>query len=72
MTGQYPVNEDKGNLKANVSTDQNFIKILNDAGYTTSYVGKWNLGEIENIEGKGNDPQGFGFESLMRQEEPEE
>lgn len=61
MTGQYPVNEDKGNLKANVPAERNFIKILNKAGYNTSYVGKWHLGELMENDGKGNAPKGFGF-----------
>ena len=62
MTGLYPVNEDKGNLKVNVSDDQNFIKTFNRAGYSTSYVGKWHLGELPSNDGDGNDPKGFGFD----------
>lgn len=61
MTGLYPVNENKGNLKVNVAEERNFIEIFNKAGYNTSYVGKWHLGELPSNDGKGNDPKGFGF-----------
>ncbi|MFD1094564.1 sulfatase [Salegentibacter chungangensis] len=61
MTGLYPVNEDKGNLKVNIPEERNFIKIFNEAGYNTSYVGKWHLGELPSNKGEGNDPKGFGF-----------
>ena len=54
MTGMYPVNENKGNLAA-IPEEKNFIKQFVDAGYNTSYVGKWHLGE-----GKSN-PNNFGF-----------
>ncbi len=63
MTGLYPVNEDKGNLRANVSEDQNFVERFNQAGYNTMYIGKWHLGELADNNGKGNDPQGFGFKN---------
>ena len=54
MTGTYPVNEDKGNLGA-IPESKNFIKQFNNAGYNTSYVGKWHLGEGY------SDPQPYGF-----------
>ncbi len=54
MTGTYPVNEDHGHL-AGIPADKNFIKIFVEAGYRTSYVGKWHLG------GQENAPKGFGF-----------
>jgi arylsulfatase A-like enzyme len=54
MTGMYPVNENKGNLAA-IPEEKNFIKQFVNAGYNTSYVGKWHLGE-----GKSN-PNNFGF-----------
>ncbi|APY08238.1 hypothetical protein BWZ20_07950 [Winogradskyella sp. J14-2] len=55
ITGTYPVNENKGNLGA-IPEDKNFIKQFKNAGYNTSYVGKWHLG-------KGlSTPKNFGFE----------
>ncbi|MFP4847074.1 sulfatase [Winogradskyella sp. PE311] len=54
MTGMYPINENKGNL-AEIPEEKNFIKQFLNAGYNTSYVGKWHLGE-----GKSN-PNNFGF-----------
>ncbi|GJM33950.1 MAG: sulfatase [Saprospiraceae bacterium] len=54
ITGTYPVNEDHGNL-ADIKPEQNFVNLLNKAGYQTYYVGKWHLGEGE------NEPTGFGF-----------
>lgn len=55
MTGTYPVNEDKGYL-GGLPDSKNFIKQFNQAGYKTSYVGKWHLGEDE------SDPKHFGFD----------
>lgn len=54
ITGTYPVNENKGNLGA-IPEEKNMIKQFVNAGYYTSYVGKWHLGE-----GKSN-PKNFGF-----------
>ena len=54
ITGMYPVNENKGNLGA-IPEDKNMIKQFVNAGYNTSYVGKWHLGE-----GKSS-PKNFGF-----------
>jgi arylsulfatase A-like enzyme len=54
MTGTYPVNENKGWL-GGIPEDQNFIKQFNNAGYNTSYVGKWHLGEGD------SKPKKFGF-----------
>lgn len=54
ITATYPVNENKGNL-AEIPENKNFIKQFVNAGYNTSYVGKWHLGE-----GKSN-PNNFGF-----------
>lgn len=54
MTGTYPVNENKGFL-GGIPEEKNLIKQFVNAGYTTSYVGKWHLGE-----GKSN-PENFGF-----------
>lgn len=54
MTGTYPVNEDKGHL-GGIPENQNFIKQFVNAGYETSYVGKWHLGEDE------SNPKNFGF-----------
>ncbi len=54
MTATYPVNENKGYL-GGIPESQNFIKQFNNAGYNTSYVGKWHLGK-----GK-SDPSSFGF-----------
>ncbi|MCF1194741.1 sulfatase [Mangrovimonas futianensis] len=54
MTGTYPVNENKGYL-GGIPEEKNFIKQFVKAGYNTSYVGKWHLGE-----GKSS-PENFGF-----------
>jgi arylsulfatase A-like enzyme len=54
ITATYPVNENKGWL-GNISEEKNFIKQFNNAGYTTSYVGKWHLGEGD------SNPNNFGF-----------
>jgi len=54
FTGTYPVNESKGFL-GGIPKKQNFIEQFNNAGYNTSYVGKWHIGENE------SSPQGFGF-----------
>ncbi len=54
MTGTYPVNENKGHLGA-IRESQNFIKQFNNAGYNTSYVGKWHLGKGD------SSPNKFGF-----------
>lgn len=54
MTGTYPVNENKGWL-GGIPEEQNFIKQFNNAGYNTSYVGKWHLGEGDSA------PKKFGF-----------
>lgn len=57
ITGTYPVNENKGNLGA-IPEDKNMIKQFVNAGYNTSYVGKWHLG-------KGNsNPDKFGFSHI--------
>lgn len=57
ITGTYPVNENKGNLGA-IPEDKNMIKQFVNAGYNTSYVGKWHLGK-----GKSN-PDKFGFSHI--------
>ncbi|TMM29074.1 sulfatase [Polaribacter aestuariivivens] len=54
ITATYPVNENKGNLGA-IPEEKNFVKQFVNAGYNTSYVGKWHLGE-----GK-SEPKPFGF-----------
>jgi len=54
MTGTYPVNEDKGFL-GGIEDDKNFVKQFNEAGYNTSFVGKWHLGK-----GKST-PDKFGY-----------
>lgn len=54
MTGRYPVNENKGHL-GGIPKERNFIKLFNEAGYNTSYVGKWHLGKGD------SNPQNFGF-----------
>ncbi|PTX62334.1 arylsulfatase A-like enzyme [Kordia periserrulae] len=54
MTGMYPVNENKGHLGA-IPKERNFIKLFNNAGYNTSYVGKWHLGKGDSA------PEKFGF-----------
>lgn len=54
MTGMYPVNENKGYL-GGIPESKNFIKQFKNAGYTTSYVGKWHLGEGD------SNPEAFGF-----------
>lgn len=54
ITGTYPVNENKGWL-GGIPEDKNFIKQFNNAGYNTSYVGKWHLGEDDST------PKNFGF-----------
>ncbi len=54
MTATYPVNENKGYL-GGIPESQNFIKQFNNAGYNTSYVGKWHIGKGE------SSPKGFGF-----------
>ncbi|MDB9721312.1 sulfatase [Winogradskyella sp.] len=54
ITSTYPVNEDKGFL-GGIPDEKNFIKQFVNAGYNTSYVGKWHLG-------KGpSKPEKFGF-----------
>ncbi|MDC1226149.1 sulfatase [Algibacter sp.] len=57
ITGMYPVNENKGNL-GTIPEDKNMIKQFVNAGYNTSYVGKWHLGK-----GKSN-PDKFGFSHI--------
>ncbi|MDY7396801.1 sulfatase [Aureibaculum sp. 2210JD6-5] len=57
MTGMYPVNENKGFL-GGIPEEKNFIKQFNNAGYNTSYVGKWHLGK-----GQSN-PDKFGFSHI--------
>ncbi|WP_159949397.1 sulfatase [Polaribacter septentrionalilitoris] len=54
ITGTYPVNENKGYL-GGIPEDKNFIKQFKNAGYNTSYVGKWHIGE-----GKSG-AEAFGF-----------
>ena len=54
FTGTYPVNESKGYL-GGIPKKQNFIEQFNNAGYNTSYVGKWHIGEDK------SSPKGFGF-----------
>jgi arylsulfatase A-like enzyme len=54
FTGTYPVNESKGYL-GGIPEERNFIKQFNNAGYNTSYVGKWHIG------GEESSPKGFGF-----------
>ncbi|MBG7629134.1 MAG: sulfatase-like hydrolase/transferase, partial [Bacteroidetes bacterium] len=54
FTGTYPVNESKGYL-GGIPKEQNFIEQFNNAGYNTSYVGKWHIGEDK------SSPKGFGF-----------
>jgi len=54
FTGTYPVNENKGYL-GGIPKKQNFIEQFNNAGYNTSYVGKWHIGEDK------SSPKGFGF-----------
>ncbi len=55
MTGTYPVNEDHGHL-AGIPDERNFAKLFAGAGYQTSYVGKWHLGDGVNA------PKSFGFD----------
>ncbi len=57
MTGTYPVNENKGFL-GGIPEEKNFIKQFVNAGYNTSYVGKWHLGK-----GASN-PDKFGFNHI--------
>lgn len=54
ISGTYPVNEDYGNL-ADIADDKMFIKLFGQAGYNSSYIGKWHLG------GEENSPKGLGF-----------
>ncbi len=56
MTGTYPVIERKGNMAmATINPSKNFIKQFTDAGYNSSYVGKWHLGKSD------CNPKEFGF-----------
>ncbi len=55
MTGTYPVNENKGHL-GGIPESKNFIKQFNNAGYNTSYVGKWHIGTGD------SKPANFGFQ----------
>ena len=57
ITGTYPVNENKGFL-GGIPKEKNFVKQFVNAGYNTSYVGKWHLGK-----GASN-PDNFGFKYL--------
>ena len=54
FTGTYPVNESKGYL-GGIPSEKNFIRQFNEAGYITSYTGKWHIG------GEESSPTGFGF-----------
>ncbi|MDG1804653.1 sulfatase-like hydrolase/transferase [Flavicella sp.] len=54
FTGTYPVNESKGYL-GGIPSEKNFIRQFNEAGYKTSYTGKWHIG------GEESSPTGFGF-----------
>ena len=56
FTGTYPVNESKGYL-GGIDKSKNFIHQFNEAGYDTSYVGKWHIG------GEESSPTGFGFKN---------
>ncbi len=55
MTATYPVNENQGNLGA-IPKKKNLIHQFRQAGYQTSYVGKWHLGIGD------SHPHNFGFE----------
>lgn len=57
ITGTYPVNENKGWL-GGIPEDKNFVKQFNNAGYNTSYVGKWHLGKGDSA------PDKFGFSHI--------
>lgn len=54
MTATYPVNENKGYV-GGIPDNRNFVKQFNNAGYNTSYVGKWHLGDGESL------PESFGY-----------
>ena len=54
MTATYPVNENKGYL-GGIPDSKNYIKQFKNAGYNTSYVGKWHIGNDE------SSPNAFGF-----------
>ncbi|MBJ6368507.1 sulfatase [Snuella sedimenti] len=56
MTGTCPVNENKGHL-GGLPEEKNFIKQFVKAGYNTSYVGKWHLGDGD------SHPNSFGFKN---------
>ena len=57
FTGTYPVNENKGWL-GGIPKEKNFIKQFNNAGYATSYVGKWHIGNGDSA------PDKFGFSHI--------
>ncbi len=54
LTATYPVNEDKGYL-GGIPEEKNLIKQFREAGYATSYTGKWHLGKGD------SSPENFGF-----------
>jgi len=54
ITGTYPVNENKGWL-GGIPEEKNVIKQFVNAGYNTSYVGKWHIGKGD------SSPNKFGF-----------
>lgn len=62
MTATYPVNENKGYL-GGIPDSQNHIKQFNNAGYNTSYVGKWHLGKDD------SHPLKFGFKHTYAADE---
>ena len=55
ITGTYPVNEDHGHL-ASIPEEQNLPRQFQKAGYQTMYIGKWHLGDDENL------PTAVGFD----------
>ncbi len=55
MTSTYPVNEFNIDLSI-TSSENNFIKRFDKAGYDSYYVGKWHLREDK------NQPTGYGFD----------
>ena len=57
FTGTYPVNENKGWL-GGIPKEKNFIMQFNNAGYATSYVGKWHIGKGDSA------PDKFGFSHI--------